>query len=321
MASVKHEGKTYEINQGETVLGALLRGGVKVSYACRAGACQSCLMRAERGAVPASAQAGLKDTMKARGYFLACCCRPEEDLDVTTAGADVQVPATITSIDRLTESVARVRLKPSGPWEYRPGQYAVLLRDDGLARSYSLASLPTEDAVEMHVRKMPSGRMSGWLYDTAKPGDAVRLQGPSGECFYMPGRPEQPLLLAGTGTGLAPLYGVVRDALAQGHTGPIWLYHGARSSRDLYLTSELSALAERHPNVQYCPTVLEGEAAGRVTVGPLDKTVLGVHPKLAGVRVFVCGNPDLVPQLKKKFYLAGASLREIHADPFLPSAA
>ena len=62
--------------------------------------------------------------------------------------------------------------------------------------------------------------MSGWLGTEARPGEAVRLQGPVGECFYVPGQPEQPLLLAGTGTGLAPLYGIVRDALAAGPHRP-----------------------------------------------------------------------------------------------------
>src|ERR1019366_6954129 len=124
--------------------------------------------------------------------------------------------------------------------EYRAGQFVSLFREDGLARSYSLASLPGEGALELHVRKIPGGAMSGWLYsqalhsqalhsqslDRAQPGAQsgvpVWIQGPSGNCFYVPGKADEPLLLAGAGTGLAPLYGIARDALQQGHSGPIW---------------------------------------------------------------------------------------------------
>jgi NAD(P)H-flavin reductase/ferredoxin len=319
MTKVTLEGSTFELGPGETVLNGLLRNGVHVTSSCRVGACQTCLMRATQGAVPAASQYGLKDTMKARGYFLACVCRPEEDLELKGAGADIQVSASIVGLDKLSPTVVRVRLKTERAFDYRPGQYAVILRNDGLARSYSLASLPSEDALEMHVRKVPQGRMSSWLFDEAKVGDAVVLQGPSGECFYVAGQPEQPLLLAGTGTGLAPLYGVLRDALLQGHTGPIWLFHGAIEPSGLYLVSELRAIAEAHANVRYIPCVLRGEEAGEVRVGPLDQVLFKDLPKLKGFRSFVCGDPALVTALKKKIFLAGAPLREIYADAFLPS--
>ena len=87
---------------------------------------------------------------------------------------------------------------------------------DGLARSYSIASLLTDDSLELHVRVLPEGRMSQWLASTARVGHADGDPGPSGDCFYTAGREDQPLLLAGTGTGLAPLFGIARDALRQG---------------------------------------------------------------------------------------------------------
>lgn len=321
MAKVTLEGSLYELASGETVLSALLRNGVHVSSSCRVGACQTCLMRATQGAIPAASQYGLKDSMKARGYFLACVCRPEEDLELKGAGADIQAPAAIVGLDKLSSSVVRVRLKTERAFDYRPGQYAVILRDDGLARSYSIASLASEEALEMHVRRLPNGRMSSWLFDEAVVGDKVLLQGPSGECFYVAGQPEQPLLLAGTGTGLAPLFGILRDALALGHTGPIWLFHGALDPSGLYLVSELRTIAASHPNVTYLPCVLRGDEAGDVRVGPLDQVLFKELPKLKGFRAFVCGDPALVAALKKKIFLAGAPLREIYADAFLPSVA
>jgi CDP-4-dehydro-6-deoxyglucose reductase, E3 len=111
MPSVIYEGQRYELEPGETVLEALLRQQVQVPNSCRAGVCQSCLMRAVGGAVPEKAQAGLKDTMKARGYFLACSCHPEGDLEIKKAGADVQVPGTIAGLERLSPSVVRVKVR------------------------------------------------------------------------------------------------------------------------------------------------------------------------------------------------------------------
>ncbi|HYO56124.1 2Fe-2S iron-sulfur cluster-binding protein [Archangium sp.] len=319
MARVKHEGQWYGLDEGESVLDGLLRRGVEVPHSCRAGACQSCLMRAERGEVPAKAQVGLKETLKARGYFLACACQPDGELEVAGAGADLRVPSRIAALERLSDSVLCVRLRPEGGFEYRAGQYVSVLRADGLARSYSLASQPHEETLELHVRRVAGGRMSGWLFDEARPGDALELQGPAGECFYVPGRPEQPLLLAGTGTGLAPLYGLVRDALARGHTGPIWLFHGAVEASGLYLVEELRELQSRYSCFQYRPCVLRGQERAGVTVGALDALIKEACPRPMGWRAYLCGDPDLVLSLRKKLFLAGLSLKDIHADAFLPS--
>ena len=117
----------------------------------------------------------------------------------------------------------RLRLRPEGSFDYQPGQYVQLRRPDGLARSYSLASLPREGWLELHVRRVTDGRMSSWIFDELHVGGRLELRGPFGDCHYEPGRPEQPLLLAGLGTGLAPLYGIARDALESGHTGPVQL--------------------------------------------------------------------------------------------------
>jgi len=320
MARVSYESRWYPLEAEESVLDGLLRQGVPVPHACKAGVCQSCLMRAT-GTVPEKAQAGLKDTLKARNFFLACSCRlePGTDLEVVS-GEELRVPARIQGLERLSEDVLRVRLWPEAPFEYRAGQYLTLLRADGLARSYSLASLPREDGLELHVRLLPGGVMSQWLKDDAQPGELVKLQGPAGDCFYLPGKPEQPLLLAGTGTGLSPLYGIARDALAAGHTGPIWLFHGARDVRGLYLVDELRALAERHPNLHYRPSVLEGRLGEWYQVGALDALLRAECPKPVGFSAFLCGNPELVLSLRKKLFLAGLSLKDIHADAFLPSA-
>jgi CDP-4-dehydro-6-deoxyglucose reductase len=322
MSRVRYEAEWYPLQPEESVLDGLLRQGIAVPHACKAGVCQSCLMRAASGTLPEKAQVGLKETLKARNYFLACSCTLEQGTELELGGGtdELRVPARIDSLTPLSEDVLRVRLRPEAPFEFRAGQYLTLLRADGLARSYSVASLPREGLLELHVRLLPGGAMSGWLRTEARLGDAVRIQGPAGECFYVPGRPEQPLLLAGTGTGLAPLYGIVRDALEEGHAGPIWLFHGARDPRGLYLVEELRELAARHPNLHYRPSVLEGRLEEGVHVGALDALIRAECPKPVGWRAFLCGNPELVQSLRKKLFLAGLSLKDIHADAFLPSA-
>jgi ferredoxin-NADP reductase len=131
----------------------------------------------------------------------------------------------------------------------------------------------------------------------------------------------QPLLLAGTGTGLAPLWGILHDALAAGHSGPIELWHGARTADGLYLVRELEALAAVHRNFHYHRCVLEGAASAGTAVGNLDAAVLASASSFDGHRVFLCGDPSLVNLMKRKVFMKGASMREIHADAFVAASA
>lgn len=261
----------------------------------------------------------MKDSWKSRGYFYSCSCVPESDIEIADTDNDLRIGGTITSLQPLSADVIQAKLRTDTPIDFRAGQYITIVRGD-IARSYSIASLPEENELELHIRKVPDGQMSGWFHGGAKAGDRVGIVGPSGECFYVAGREDQPLLLAGTGTGLAPLYGIVRDALKNGHRGPIHLFHGALHAGGLYLVDELRELARQNAQLEYTAAVLKGDDTEGFSVGAIDSVILNRIPKLAGWRGFVCGDPGLVQVLKKKLFLSGMASRDIYADAFIPAA-
>lgn len=314
---VLHHGDLHlSLGPGETALDVLLRAGVQVPNSCRVGACQSCRLRASDGQPPPAAQAGLKPTHRERNYFLACLCRPDADLTIAV-GDDPPQDTEVVAVTRLSADVVSLSLRPTTPLAYRAGQFITLLRDDGLARSYSLASLPGDPLLELHVRALPHGRMSQWIANQLRPGDRLRVRGPEGDCFYSEGEPEQPLLLIGTGTGLAPLQAIARDALRRGHTGPISLIHGAVTPAGFYLVDVLEDMSRAHPTLKYLRCALHGEAGDNLHIGAIEAVAASLHPKLAGHRVFLCGDPERVQILRKQSFLRGARMNQIFADPFV----
>lgn len=317
MATLFYNDRKYELESGETVLDCLLRHGESAPHSCRTGVCQTCRMQAKSGEVPHESQPGIKDTLKAQGYFLACVCRPSGDMTLVTDAAQRHA-ARVIELNLLSHNVMRVRIRIEGDFQYHAGQFITLFRQDGLARSFSIASLRREGHVELHVRKIPDGRMSSWIHERMREGDSVEVQGPHGSCFYLPGNNEQPLLLAGTGTGLAPLYGIARDALEQDHQGSIDLFHGAVDHGGLYLVDALRQLAERFSNFYYHPCVLRDVPQEvQADMGAIDDVVLAKRRNMKGYRGFLCGDPAIVERMKKRFFLAGMSVRDIHSDPFV----
>lgn len=317
---VHFEGQAIALAPGETVLQGIERHGASLPAFCRRGICRSCMVKARRGAVPAAAQKGLKEPLRRQNLFLACQCQPNEELDVERCGQAAALPSRVERVERLGESVLRVYLSPAEGLTYEAGQFIQLERPGaGVARAYSIASLPGQ-ALELHVARLPGGAMSQWLAEAE--GQPVVLRGPFGECHYLSGELDRPLCLAGSGTGLAPLLGIARAAIAAGHRAPIRLYHGAVRRSALYLWGELLELERRAPHLRVVGSVLEGDPSdadvgGTIRCEPLGAAIAADGAPRPEERVFLCGHPDLVRTLQKSFYLAGVPLAMIHADAFV----
>jgi len=317
MAKVIYDGQTYECGEN-SVLDCLTIHGIHIPSSCHSGICQSCLMRAVKGAVPEKAKAGVKLTLAAQNYFMSCSCFPEQDIEVVLPEAGMgKLSAKVTKVELLNSDTLGIRLKPSRPFEYRAGQFISLYMDETTSRCYSLASVPElSEELFINVRKVPGGLVSGWAFEKLKAGNEVTISEATGDCFYVPGNSEQNIILIATGCGLAPLYGIVRDALLHGHQGKISLYHGSYNINGFYLVEELKDLARTYSNFRYFSCVSDGETPAGYASGMVSDVALADNPDLSGWRVFLCGNPDMVNAAKRQTFFAGASMREIHVDPF-----
>ena len=317
MSAFLYKGKTIHAEDEETVLSALLREGVEVSHRCQAGACQSCMVRAT-GAVPTSAQRGLDEELVERGVFLSCQAKANSVDAVEPLGTETfpRFPVTLLESRRATDDVLIVRFGVYG-WNARPGRFIRLIHNSGTVRPYSLATPAWDccDQFDLHVRLIPGGEMSEVLR-TSDVGSTFAIEGPFGRCVYRSTSGDEPIVLVGSGTGLAPLYGIATDALHQGHRGPIHLYHGAANSSGLYFQPELRQLAAAYPTFRYIPCADETNGITSLREGSPLAAALADHPSMEGYRAYLCGHPDLVRAAQKKCFLAGVNLRDIAADPF-----
>jgi len=317
MKKILFEKNEYSCNDGESVLDALLRANVNVTFSCRNGICHSCLLQAKSGQPSEKSQSGLKKSLVNNGYFLACRCHPQSDMEVEFPRiADIYGRATICGKERLADDVWRIFLEPATALYYHPGQFINIRREDGLSRSFSLASVANEDVfLELHIRRLPDGKMSRWLIDDEVEGSELDFQGPIGECYYRNKFRQNNLLLVSTGTGLAPMIGIIRDALNHQHDAQIYLYHGSSYQSGLYLTDYLRNLAKVHPNFHFFPCLSRSEEEN-FEFGRVTDIAFSRHTDLQDWRVFIAGNPDMADQAEALAQRNGASSDAIFADPY-----
>lgn len=311
--------EAIEFLPGESVLDALLRASKPVSHGCKIGSCQSCLLQSKgEVAPPSKAQAGLNANLVDHHCFLACKCPADAVSLVEPVGTEIipRLSTTFVSKDMLTRDVMRLRIKVDQEFSYSPGMFVRLITPTGLTRSYSIAnsSVSPADYLEFHIRLIPDGKMSTYLAQEDKP--SLHVEGPFGSCVYQDSSLDRPLVMIGSGTGLAPLYAVMCDALAQGHNGPMSLYFGGQNIDSLYFVSELASLADTFGNltITLC-TDIEDPNQRTHTGSPLD-IAMSEHPSFKGYQVFTCGHPELVKATKRKVFMAGANMGDIFADSF-----
>lgn len=305
-------GQALVVPAGSNLLDALNGAGLRVPYSCRSGSCHACLVRCVRGEPLDEQPEALSEERREQGWRLACQCRVVADLEVQLFDpARDGLPARVQALDWLSPTVLRLRLLPERPLRYTAGQHLVLWTADGVARPYSLASLPGEEPwLEFHL----DCRQSGAFSDTARrlqPGDALRLgELRGGALHYDPAWHERPLWLLAAGTGLAPLWGVLREALRQHHQGPIRVIHQAHDAAGHYLAEPLRALAAAHPQLQLQLVTASEQAEVLAELRLVSRQTLAL----------LCGSPASVEVFARRLFLIGVPRNQVLADIFLPHA-
>lgn len=298
--------RRWAVPIGSNLLDALNEAGLNVPYSCRAGSCHACLVHCLAGQPLDAMPDALAQDKHAQGWRLACQCRVVEDLRVALFDPlQDGVPAQVCALDWFGD-VLRVRLRPERAIRYQAGQHVVLW-SGVVARPYSLASLPGEDDfLEFHI----DCQRPGAFCDKARGlqlGDMLRLgELRGGALHYDPDWQQRPLWLLAAGTGLAPLWGILREALRQGHQGEIRVMHVAREGVGHYLAEALREFA--------------GVKVELVLAEQLDEALDGLRPSSRQTVALLCGAPGSVERFARRLFIAGVPRGQVFADVFVEHA-
>ena len=319
------------LRAGETLLEAGLRQGLALPYECRNGGCGVCMCTVLHGSVDHGAcQPGvLPEALRAQGKALMCCARPLSDVDIEVeldTGAarapTAEHVARVARIDRMAPEVMRLILElPDGEViPFKAGQYINILLDDGQRRAFSFANAPqVQGHIELHVRRIPGGRFTGWVFNGLQVGDTLRFEGPLGDFNLRDSG--RPILFVAGATGFAPIKSIIEDAFARGVQRPMWLYWGVRKHADLYAMRLAGLWQQDHPQFHFVPVLSEPDPAdhwqGRT--GLVHEAMLADFPDLRGHEVYVCGSLQMVDTVVPAFLAQGLGEELCFSDAFTPA--
>jgi benzoyl-CoA 2,3-dioxygenase component A len=112
--------------------------------------------------------------------------------------------------------------------------YSVASARDGESAGTAHAAFTVKRVLADHHGKAVRGVCSNYLSDLI-PGSQVSFTGPVGDTFLRPDAPMTSLLMICTGTGIAPMRGMIqrRERLARHLGGPMALFYGGRTPADM----------------------------------------------------------------------------------------
>ncbi|MDR2220207.1 MAG: CDP-6-deoxy-delta-3,4-glucoseen reductase [Methylobacillus sp.] len=326
--TLQPSGHEFSVQAGETVLSAALEAGYNIPYGCRNGACGACKGDVLQGRVEHGEhqEKVLTKEEEASGKALFCCARPLSDLaimcrEVTTGNAIRPriMPCRVQKLDHVAHDVIVMYLKlPSNErLQFLAGQYIEFLLADGKRRAFSIANAPhNDDVLELHLRLIPGGQFTEYVFREMKEKTILRLEGPMGS-FYLREESEKPVIFVAGGTGFAPVKGIIEHALHHKMQRKMTLYRGALALRDLYLP-DLPEKWQQENGVDYIPVLSEPqpEDAWQGRTGYVHLAVLQDHPDLSGYQVYCCGAPAMVEAAHRDFTAAGLPPEEFFSDAF-----
>jgi CDP-4-dehydro-6-deoxyglucose reductase len=311
---VQPGGQSFSADEHETILEAGLRQDIGLAYGCRNGACGACRGKVVSGSV--TVQGHSEQTLtaedQAQGYTLLCCAHAHGDvtIEATVVGSPGEnpvktLPCRVESIEKVHDvAILRLKLPVSERLQFRAGQYIDILLKDGKTRSFSLANAPHDDAyLELHIRHQPGGQFSEYVFNQMQAREVMRFKGPLGS-FFLREDSDAPIILVASGTGFAPIKGIVEHALHLGLQRKMILYWGARTRADLYMSSLAEQWQREHPDVfSYIPVLSDATADDAWTgrSGFVHQAVLDDFADLSAHHVYACGVPIMVEAAHRSF--------------------
>lgn len=212
---------------------------------------------------------------------------------------------------------------------HRAGQHVDvrLVAEDGYhaERSYSIASAPESEGVELTVERLGEGEVSPYLCDVLHAGDGLEVRGPIGGYFVWSTREVGPLQLIAGGSGIVPLMAMLRHrALAAPmlrDQAPARLLYSARTWDDVIYKDELRELADTSGATVVFTLTRDAPRDWRGLRRRVDRTMLEDMSWRASDKpnVFVCGPTPFVEAVATLLVELGHEASRVRTERFGPT--
>lgn len=212
-------------------------------------------------------------------------------------------------------------------FNYIQGQYLTLrmnINGEEVRRSYSLCTSPLEDEIlSVTIKRVAGGKMSNALNDGIQLGTVIEVMPPDGR-FYseMNASHQKQYILIGGGSGITPLFSIIRTVLKAEPNSNITLIYGNRDEKSIIFKADLDSLVAKHGNRLKVIYALDNAPSGwNGIAGMLSKDTIATlvkesHNQLSEKEYFICGPEGLMKQAQEALETLQINKEKVHIEFF-----
>lgn len=240
----------------------------------------------------------------------------------------------VASIERETEDAVTIYLKQPllRKIRYTAGQYLTLeheVDDHGAkgCRAYSISSTPGLDKrLSITVKRVAGGQVSSRLVQQLRVGDTLQTLGVHGRFTFAP-QPDKRrhLLLFAAGSGITPIFSILKSALHFEPHSRVTLIYGNRNADSVIFRDKLEQLQRSFAEQLQVVHVLSqqpaaGRNGGRLTRQRLSEIIQTLPAHADGnTEFFACGPDGMMAEVSGALQALGVSPASLHKESFTPA--
>lgn len=223
--------------------------------------------------------------------------------------------ASLHQLQALTDNVYRVILQLESAANFQPGQYMEIQVAGNHWQAFSLACLPGNNHVELHIQHLPERENSVALFKQLNSGDPLQVRLAYGECTLQ-GK-DRPLTLVAAGTGFAQIKALVESLIEKNWQSPINFYWAAKNPAGLYDLETALAWQNKLADFTLIAIVEEAPEGWQGEVGRVTDVLANDYDEAnsaATLEGFICGSPNMVYAVEDLLMEQGMPARGLLSD-------
>ncbi|KQB41533.1 ferredoxin--NADP reductase [Flavobacterium aquidurense] len=210
--------------------------------------------------------------------------------------------------------------------KYLSGQYLTLqFRINGrrYIRPYSFSSTPGIDStLDVTVKRVPGGIVSNYINDVVKVEDVIEVQEPLGDFVFELDESLNSVVFWGVGSGITPLFSMIKDLLLNHSLINVYLVYGNRSNSSVIFKDQLEKLKINYSKRFKIYNFYSKEEffnedshnyRGRIDSGFVKSLISNIeYPS----RHYICGPIGLKNTVKESLINLGENINNVFSEDF-----
>lgn len=211
-------------------------------------------------------------------------------------------------------------------YRFVQGQHLTLMTEmagEEIRRSYSICAGVDDGELRVAIKKIPSGRFSGWANDGIRVGDRIEVMTPEGR-FHTPLDPahRKHYVAFAAGSGITPVLSLIKTTLRNEPHSRFTLVYGNRRQVGVMFAEALEDLKNRYlARFTLYNLFSREEQDVPLFNGRLDRSKVAAFldtliPADTIDAAFICGPGAMIDEVEAALRAAGVAAGDIHLERF-----